>query len=322
MKLFCVLILYIFVMVYLSKKKHNKKHNKKHRKNTRKYKKKKHIEQFYQLSKQEIKRCNKILVDNEDKCQCFNSKQHPSNDYQSCINKRRNKECSDYNDCKKEFAKFLSGDEPNYDPSNWENPYIQSSHNCYTYFLDDKLDSLKKECHRRCLEKRKKNKNMSCPPKKGARIEKCGELKPQPGDYAVQNGNMNTINNIYTCKQMEKKVFKDNLNNNNNSIISVGKFDDPCPHKKYKGAIVVDPGDNPKKGHTFHFYRQDKNMRYSHKPGVLPIENIDASGKAIYAPHLADRNYNKRNTKNGINYKTFCGYYCIPHNKYAKTNAI
>lgn len=306
-------------MVYLSKKKNNNKN----RRNTRKYKKKKSVEQFFQMPKSEIKRCNKILVENEDQCQCLNSKGHPSKKYRECIlKKQHNKKCFEYNACKQKFGSFLSGDEPTYNPSKWNDPYIQGTHNCYTYFLDDKLDSLKKECHQRCLQKQKSGKKISCPPKKGTRIEKCGELKPQPGDYAVQAGDMSKINNIYTCQQMQNKVFLDNLDRNNNSIISVGKFSEPCPHKKYKGAIVVDPGDNPKKGHTFHFYRQDKNMRYSHKPGVLPIENVDASGKAIYAPHLADRNYNKNNKKNGINYKTFCGYYCIPHNKYAKTNAI
>ena len=63
-------------------------------------------------------------------------------------------------------------------------------------------------------------------------------------------------------------------------------------------------------------------MRFSHKPGVLEVENYDASGDPIYSPELADRNYNKRKSKNGINYKTFCGYYCIPNNRTADTNAI
>ena len=34
--------------------------------------------------------------------------------------------------------------------------------------------------------------------------------------------------------------------------------------------MVVDPGN------TYHFYRQDNNVRYSHKQGTLDVENLDA----------------------------------------------
>ena len=33
------------------------------------------------------------------------------------------------------------------------------------------------------------------------------------------------------------------------------------------------------RGNTFHFYRQNKDGTWSHKPGVLPVTNKDASGK-------------------------------------------
>ena len=58
--------------------------------------------------------------------------------------------------------------------------------------------------------------------------------------------------------------------------------------KHYKGAMVVD------RGNTFHFYRQNKDGTWSHKPGVLPVTNKDASGKKIYVPHFADRDYSDR----------------------------
>ena len=78
----------------------------------------------------------------------------------------------------------------------------------------------------------------------------------------------------------------------------------------YKGAMVIDTNN------TYHFYRQDDNVRYSHKQGTLRVENKDASGKAIYAPHLADRDYNKSKKKDGITYDQFCSYFCIPNNNY------
>ena len=304
-------------MVYISKKRKSRK--------TKSKSKNKNIKENY--ISPELKKCNKTLIKHENNCQCVNKKGYPSAKIDTCIKTKNNKKCSKYNECKKKFQQFMtvSNSEPEYNPDPWNKSYVKSSHNCYTYFLDDKIDSLKTKCSKECEKKqkreRKKGKQFECPPKNDNRISNCGDLKPQPGDYAYNQGDLSKNNDIYTCKSMENKVFQDNLNNNK-SVITKVKFTDRCPKGRYKGAIVVDPGKNPKKGNTFHFYRQDKNMRFSHKPGVLEVENYDASGDPIYSPELADRNYNKRKSKNGINYKTFCGYYCIPNNRTADTNAI
>ena len=312
-----ILLIIILIMGYLSKKKNfnGGKRSKKECFNSN-------------ISESLIKKCNKILINKEKDCQCEDENNNASNNYKECISKNNNQNCKKYNSCKNIFGSFLSGYEPNLNLNLWKSPYIKGTHNCYTYFLDDRIDSLKEECHKKCLSKQKKDKKdgkrvISCPPNANNRIEKCGELKPQPGDYAYEVGNLNSRNSIYTCKEMEKKIMRDNLDNDNKYIIEkVNSLSEKCPSTKYKGAMVVDPGDNPNKGHTFHFYRQDKNMLFSHKPGILDVETYDASRYPIYAPHLADRNYNKKRKKNGINYKTFCGYYCIPHNDYGRTNAI
>ena len=73
---------------------------------------------------------------------------------------------------------------------------------------------------------------------------------------------------------------------------------------------------------TRFFKTQDSNLRFSHKQGTLEVENVDASDLPIYAPHLADKNYNKDNKEDGINYNESCGYMCIPSNKYESTSAI
>ena len=40
----------------------------------------------------------------------------------------------------------MTGSEPDYEPEKWnENPYVKNSHNCYAYFLDDKLPHVKKK---------------------------------------------------------------------------------------------------------------------------------------------------------------------------------
>ena len=41
----------------------------------------------------------------------------------------------------------------------------------------------------------------------------------------------------------------------------------------------------------YHWYRQDSNGRWSHKPGLTPVTNLDASGRIIRNPARANRNY-------------------------------
>ena len=268
-----------------------------------------------------INKCNKVLVKNEKSCQCSNGKGHPTNNINCSRNNNNN--CQEYNECRKLYNNFLNGFEPKWRPLYWSDRYINDSHNCYTYFLNDQIEHVKKSCRKKCLEQKKK-----CP-KKGKfnnnRIDNCGDLRPQPGDWAyykhkIDNKKFKKISDRYTCKDMVYKVNMDNLDSKGKPLIKPIKFEQKCYPNHYKGAIVVDPGDEPE-GHTFHFYRQDANGRFSHKPGILKIENMDASGNAIWAPHLADRNYNKKNEKGGINYTNFCGYYCIPTNAFADTNA-
>ena len=108
---------------------------------------------------------------------------------------------------------------------------------------------------------------------------------------------------------MQKKILNDNP-----SLIPAA-FNVKCPNKYYKGAMVVDP-DN-----TYHFYRQNNKGLWDHKPGISPITHIDADGKQIYVPHFSNRDYrNDKNNDDAINYTNFCGYYCIPDNKYIHKN--
>ena len=51
----------------------------------------------------------------------------------------------------------------------------------------------------------------------------------------------------------------------------------------------------------YHWYRQDKNGKWSHKPGGTEATNLDNSGNPIDDPATADRG----------NYVDFCGYFCV-----------
>ena len=311
-----------------------------------------------------IEHCNKVLIKNENLCNCRDQNGRLEKNFNNCSSKKnydKNK-CEEYKKCRKMFSNYMSNYEPQYTPENWNHPYIKESHNCYTYFLNDHIKEVAKKCKSLCLEKHKNK----CPKK----TKKCSNLKPQPGDWAELKGYIKT-NRKYTCPDMNYKILADNLDinysdnsavyyknseniNNNNinpllntnkprrksikiqnnnqnnqnnfiidknnnkkkSIIFPVKFNQKCPPNHYKGALVIDSNK------TYHFYRQDSNGRFSHKPGTLNVENLDASNNPIYAVHLADTDYNKNNRPNGITYDKFCSYYCVPNGDYKKTRAI
>ena len=273
----------------------------------------KYVEKF-QINKKleenddQLRQCNEILIRDEKKCNKLNEKGSPKKfSINECKEKHPDPSCQDFQKCKCKLAEYMSGHEPLYDPDHWSKPIIEGSHNCYTYFLNNHIPEVMNECNKMCKKK------GSCHKK----INSCGNLKPQPGDYAAEVGITNGKNRKYTCDEMVKKVISDNTHKKTKKkYIHKVAFNRKCPPNYYKGVVVVDPNS------TYHFYRQDNNVRYSHKQGTLRVENVDASGKPIYIPHLADMNYNKEKRKNGINYTNVCDYMCVPNNEFIKTHAI
>jgi len=252
-----------------------------------------------------IVKCNDVLTHNETRCNPTSKNKAPRKYKGKASN--THKSCKKYNKCKQKFSSFMTGHEPKYNPKLWSDPVIEGTHNCYAYFLNDHIPKLKKKCKSIC-----KSKNR-CKHK----LNECGDFKPQLGDYAENTGLIKSSNRIYTCPEMVRKVSVDNMDpKTKQKYIFPTKFSQKCPPKYYKGALVIKPNK------TYHFYRQDNNVRFSHKQGSLRLNNIDASGKPIYAPHLANRNYYNKQKNLGINYTQFCSYLCAPKNSYIKTHAI
>ena len=278
----------------------------------------KNVRKVDKLTEDLVKTCNKILLKKENKCQCFNENGYPSNNFEDCSQTNNKKgECSAYNSCRRILGRSLSGYEPNYMPEDWNDPLVEGTHNCYMYFLNDQKDTLQKKCLKMCKDKGKSE--DTCKKKKQ---ELCSNLKPQPGDYAYLKGNFKGNRRIYSCPAMVDKVLKDNYKKGtkNSNIIHWDnlthhqQFIKKCPKDHYKGVLVVHPGN------TYHFYRQDKSGKFSHKQGTLSVEDKDASKKPIYVPHLSDMNYSK-GSDSGINYTDFCGYMCVPTNEHKDTHA-
>jgi len=72
-----------------------------------------------------------------------------------------------------------------------------------------------------------------------------------------------------------------------------------CSECQHQVALVIKPGGF--ESGDFHWYRKDRDGRWSHKPGGTPATNLDNSGNLIIDPRTADRG----------SYTIFCGCYCV-----------
>jgi hypothetical protein len=79
-------------------------------------------------------------------------------------------------------------------------------------------------------------------------------------------------------------------------------FTRQCPKGQRKIAVVADEQED------YHFYRQDADGYWSHKPGATEVIRRDATDRPIYDPQLASRRY----PRSGIDYDQFCSFLCIP----------
>ena len=92
--------------------------------------------------------------------------------------------------------------------------------------------------------------------------------------------------------------------------IKPSAFEEKCPAGMRKISAVVDANED------YHFYRQSKKKtgekygRWDHKPGATDVTDLDSTGRPIYDPQLASKDYDT-----GLDYDSFCGYYCIPTGK-------
>lgn len=128
--------------------------------------------------------------------------------------------------------------------------------------------------------------------------------KPQPGYFAnygpIKDSEYNNCSNFYN------RLKKDNPS------MYLTSFDKPCRKGFYKSFIAIANNGDDK---DYHFYRQDKNKYWSHKPGRTKVTNLDADKKLIKNPYLANRNYGH------LNYSKPCFFFCNSH-KMSKTASV
>lgn len=114
--------------------------------------------------------------------------------------------------------------------------------------------------------------------------------KAQPG-YA-SGFNYLTDNNM-TCYNLKKRMLKDN------PASYTENFENRCLPGFYKVFLALDVGND------YHWWRQDNNSYWSHKPGSTKISNLDGDKKKIYNPLISNRNFTNRN------YSKPCFFACV-----------
>lgn len=102
------------------------------------------------------------------------------------------------------------------------------------------------------------------------------------------------------CKGWNEAVVADNPDH-------VTLLSDPyaaCPRNAFKIMLFTTGGGGGNQ--DFHFYRMHRSGVWSHKRGhATPPLIHDASGKVIWDPLKADRNYGS------LDYRKFCGAFCV-----------
>jgi hypothetical protein len=168
----------------------------------------------------------------------------------------------------------LSGSEPEFNPDLYnKHKGVKEALNCFAYAFDYRR--LPKDCTK----------------------DGCSVPFPQPGrasgypKWSEVNGKR--------CPDLLARLFGDVPD------LKMGSFQEKCPKNYSKIGLVVDEDED------YHFYRQDSNGYWSHKPGATNVTHIDGTGRPIYDPQLASRYY----PDSGLNYDEFCSYLCIPKNK-------
>lgn len=164
-----------------------------------------------------------------------------------------------------------TGYEPDYNPSKYnKHAGLKNSQNCFAYAFHHTY--LPKHCTK----------------------DSCNASFHQPG---IKSGHPRWSEvNGKRCPDLLGRLLGDVPS------IRLSTFTKRCPKKMTKAAVVTDENED------YHFYRQDSNGYWSHKPGSTDVTNKDADGRFIYDPALASRFY----PKTGLDYKNFCGYFCLP----------
>lgn len=136
--------------------------------------------------------------------------------------------------------------------------------------------------------------------------------KLQPGE--IRKVTIDYKENLYrVATRLIQEAIQDAASQNLGRIINmrVCEENERPQHNEYKVAFVVAPlRKDPNKFFDYHWYRENYNGVWSHKPGSTQALISDASGQTIDAnnmPKGCNRNYRS------LNYSIFWNYYMVTY---------
>jgi hypothetical protein len=116
------------------------------------------------------------------------------------------------------------------------------------------------------------------------------DSKAQPG-YA--SGYNHISNKNFDCKSFRERLKRDAPTS------YLENFDNSCLPGFYKVFLALDPMND------YHWWRQNSDQLWSHKPGSSEVTDLDADGNKIKNPLTSNRNFKHRN------YHQPCFFACI-----------
>jgi len=165
---------------------------------------------------------------------------------------------------------FMSKQNKCSDNTHWDNKKNKMYNNCYSYAFKD--------------------------------IASNAKVKPQPG---FKNKYEPLTKDQYTCSNFIERILQDYPNSqflgNDPDIVNQNL----CQCGDINQHLVFLALDLEDEDRDYHFYRQDENGLWTHKPGPMEIHYTDAKNNFINNPYYADRKYSN------YNYSTSCGFFCV-----------
>lgn len=178
----------------------------------------------------------------------------------------------------------LSGSELDYNPNSWNNTktsqflwmkhYLYEYTNCYSYAVNAQVNPT---------------------------THKLEFMQPgQASGNVIARGDLLNTNKVLSAIKSDATHLGFEFNSIDAST--------PCPEGTYKVAFVIDNqySSGDRIDYDYHWYRQNSDGTWSHKPGKGLVRNIDNSNKIIMDPRTCNRNAGY-----GLNYNLFVGFYTI-----------
>lgn len=183
-----------------------------------------------------------------------------------------------------EYNLPLSGGELDYEPSSWNNTvisqflwfkhYLREKANCYSYAVNAQINPT---------------------------TNSLAFMQPgQANGVSISTNDLLNTNYVVSLIENDADVLGFRFESINSN--------ETCPEDCYKVAFVIDNQYQSGDFYTYdyHWYRQNADGTWSHKPGPGPVTKFDNSGKIIMDPRTANRN-----AGDGLNYNLFVGFFII-----------